>query len=209
MIESLTIMSNQEFTCLWFQKHLSKFFQSENNFFLVTGEPGAGKTTLAGSIVERLQRPMNRKQYDTLFCSLSPDIPTTATSLAVVKTLLFQLLNLRIGNMGLYYAVFKAYHQCRTTGDLKVYEDYLWTALADALAHPVDGGNELAIIVDGLDEIADSKSASIQASGAASPAALLEKLVKVTNQGRGVRLITLGSSIKMPSSSPGHSRRSS
>jgi hypothetical protein len=196
-------MSNQEFTCLWFQKHLSKFFQSENNFFLVTGEPGAGKTTLAGSIVERLQRPMNRKQYDTLFCSLSPDIPTTATSLAVVKTLLFQLLNLRIGNMGLYYAVFKAYHQCRTTGDLKVYEDYLWTALADALAHPVDGGNELAIIVDGLDEIADSKSASIQASGAASPAALLEKLVKVTNQGRGVRLITLGSSIKMPSAAKG------
>jgi hypothetical protein len=196
-------MIEQEFTCLWFQKHLSKFFHSDKNFFLVTGEPGAGKTTLAGSIVERLQRPMNRKQYDTLFCSLSPDIPTTATSLAVVKTLLFQLLNSRVGNMGLYYAVFKAYNQCRTTGDLKVYEDYLWTALADALAHPVDKSNELVIVVDGLDEIADSKSASIQASGAVSPAALLERLVTATNQGRGVKLITLGSSIKMPSSAKG------
>ncbi|KAF2036681.1 hypothetical protein EK21DRAFT_105994 [Setomelanomma holmii] len=192
-----------EFTCLWFQKHLSRFFQSENNFLLVTGEPGAGKTTIAGAIVERLQRPMNRKQYDTLFCSLSPDIPTTATSLAVVKSLLSQLLNLRVGNMGLYYAVFKAYHQCRTANDLKVYEDYLWAALADALAHPVNGGNELVVVVDGLDEIAESRSASIQASGAISPAALLEKLVSVTNQGRGVRLVTLGSSIKMPSSAKG------
>lgn len=127
----------QEFTCLWFQKHLSRFIQqTDKNFFLVTGEPGAGKTTLAGSIVERLQRPVNRKQYDTLFCTLSPDIPTTATSLAVAKTLLFQLLNLRVGNMGTYFAIFRAYHACRTTGDLKAYEDYLWQALADALAHP-------------------------------------------------------------------------
>lgn len=117
--------------------------------------------------------------------------------------LLFQLLNLRIGNMALYYAVFRAYHQCRATGDLKVYEDYLWTALADALCHPVEDSNELAIIVDGLDEIADSKSASLQAVGAISPAVLLEKLVGVTNQGQGVRLITLGSSIKMLSSTTG------
>ncbi|KAL5118848.1 hypothetical protein ACEQ8H_003170 [Pleosporales sp. CAS-2024a] len=192
-----------EFTCLWFQKHLSKFFHSESNLFLVTGEPGFGKTTIAGSIVERLQRPMNRKQYDTLFCSLSPDIPTTATSLAIVKTLLFQLLNLRVGNMGLYHAVFRAYHQCRATGDLKAYEDYLWTALGDALAHPVSGSNELVIIVDGLDEIADSKSASIQSAGGMSTAYLLEKLVGVTNKGRDVRLITLGSSIKMPSAAKG------
>ena len=97
-----TYVDNQaEFTCLWFLKHMTRFFQSDNRVFLVTGQSGAGKTTLAGSIVERLQRPMSKKQYDTLFCSLSPDIPTAATSLAVVKSLLFQLLNLRIGNMGI------------------------------------------------------------------------------------------------------------
>ena len=170
---------------------------------LVTGEAGNGKSTLAGSIVERLQRPVNKVQYDTLFVSLSPDIPTTASPLSVVKSLLSQLLNLRVGNMGLYYAVFKAYHHCRATGNLKAYEDHLWTALADALSHPVDGGNDLVVVVDGLDEIADSKSASVQASGVISPAALLEKLVSVTNQGQGVRLITLGSSINMPSSAKG------
>ena len=32
-----------EFTCIWFQKHLSKFIQSNNTFLLVTGQPGAGK----------------------------------------------------------------------------------------------------------------------------------------------------------------------
>jgi hypothetical protein len=105
--------------------------------------------------------------------------------------------------MGMYYALFKAYHQCRTSDDLKAYEECLWQALADALQHPVAGSNELVMIVDGLDEIADSNSASIQASGAFSPADLLEKLVSVTNQGVGVRLITLSSSMKMPSTVKG------
>ncbi|KAL6702907.1 hypothetical protein ACN47E_000808 [Coniothyrium glycines] len=195
--------SQVEYTCLWFQKQLSAFLQTDTPFLLVTGPSGAGKTTLAASIVERLQRPVSRKQYDTLFCSLSPDIPTTATSLAVAKTLLFQLLNLRVGNIGIYTALFRAYHQCRISDDLKSYEEHLWQALADALQHPVDGSNELVLVVDGLDEIAESSSASIQASGALSPSTLLQKLATVTNQGRGVRLITLSSSAKMPSSVKG------
>jgi anion-transporting ArsA/GET3 family ATPase len=199
-----TYVDNQaEFTCLWFNKHLTRFFQSQNRVFLVTGQSGAGKTTLAGSIVERLQRPMNRQQYDTLFCSLSPDIPTAATSLAVVKSLLFQLLNLRIGNMNMYWALFKAYNQCRNSEDVKAYEECLWQALTEALQHPAAGSNELVIVVDGLDEIAESKSASIQAMGGFSSTGLLEKLAKVTKQGRGVRLITMSSSVKLSSSTMG------
>ncbi|KAF2866793.1 hypothetical protein BDV95DRAFT_504119 [Massariosphaeria phaeospora] len=192
-----------EFTCLWFQKHLTKFLQSDKTFFLVTGQPGAGKTTLAGSIVERLQRPVNRKQVDTLFCSLSPDIPTTATSLAVVKSLLSQLLSIRVGNVDMYYALLRAYHQCRTSADLTTYEDQLWSALTDTLKHPLEGGNDLIMVVDGLDEIAESQSASIQAAGAISPSALLEKLANITKETRGVRLIALSSSIKMPSHANG------
>lgn len=192
-----------EMTCIWFQKHLSRFLQSDKSFLLVTGQPGAGKTTLAGSIVERLQRPVNRKQVDTLFCSLSPDVPTTATSLAVVKSLLSQLLSQRVGNMGMYYALFRAYHHCRTSGDLKTYEDHLWQALGDTLKQPLDGGNDLVMVVDGLDEIESSQSASIQAAGAISSAALLDKLVSVTNNGQRVRLITLSSTAKMPAQANG------
>lgn len=192
-----------EMTCIWFQKHLTRFLQSDKSFLLVTGQPGAGKTTLAGSIVERLQRPVNRKQVDTLFCSLSPDIPTTATSLAVVKSLLSQLLTQRMGNMGMYYALFRAYHQCRTSDDLASYEEHLWQALGDALSHPLDGGNDLVMVVDGLDEIESSQSASIKAAGGISSTKLLEKLVEVTNQGQGVRLITLSSNGKMPAQANG------
>ncbi|XPS69175.1 hypothetical protein M3J09_001452 [Ascochyta lentis] len=192
-----------EMTCIWFQKHLTRFLQSEKSFLLVTGQPGSGKTTLAGSIVERLQRPVNRKQVDTLFCSLSPDVPTTATSLAVVKSLLSQLLNLRVGNMGMYYALFRAYQHCRSSGDLKTYEEHLWQALEDTLKQPLEGGNDLVMVVDGLDEIESSQSASIQAAGGISSGALLDKLVSITNQGQRVRLITLSSSAKMPSQANG------
>lgn len=192
-----------EMTCIWFQKHLTRFLQSDKSFLLVTGQPGAGKTTLAGSIVERLQRPVNRKQVDTLFCSLSPDVPTTATSLAVVKSLLSQLLNQRVGNMGMYHALFRAYHDCRTSDNLKTYEEHLWQALGDALKHPLDSGNDLVMVVDGLDEIESSQSASIQAAGGISSTALLERLVKVTNEGQSVRLITLSSTAKLPAHANG------
>lgn len=192
-----------EMTCIWFQKYLTRFLQSDKSFLLVTGQPGSGKTTLAGSIVERLQRPVNRKQVDTLFCSLSPDIPTTATSLAVVKSLLCQLLNQRVGNMGIYYALFRAYHHCRASDDLQSYEEHLWNALGDALKHPLEGGNDLVMVVDGLDEIESSQSASIQAAGGISSTKLLEKLVNVTNQGQKVRLITLSSNAKMPAQANG------
>ncbi|KAF2628800.1 hypothetical protein BU25DRAFT_365743 [Macroventuria anomochaeta] len=192
-----------EMTCIWFQKYLTRFLQSDKSFLLVTGQAGAGKTTLAGSIVERLQRPVNRKQVDTLFCSLSPDIPTAATSLAVVKSLLSQLLSLRVGNMGMYYALLRAYNHCRTSGDLKTYEEHLWQALGDTLKHPLDGGNDLVMVVDGLDEIESSQSASIQAAGGISSSTLLEKLVSVTNQGQRVRLITLSSTAKLPAQANG------
>ena len=200
---SFLVDQQVEMTCIWFQKHLTQFLHSDKSFLLVTGQSGAGKTTLAGSIVERLQRPINRKQVDTLFCSLSPDVPTTATSLAVVKSLLSQLLNQRVGNMGMYYALLRAYHHCRVSGDLQTYEEHLWQALRDTLKHPLESGNDLVMVVDGLDEIESSQSASIRAAGGISSATLLEKLINVTNQGQRVRLITLSSTAKMPASANG------
>jgi DNA replication protein DnaC len=59
-----------EFTCLWFQDDLSKFIKGEDQFLLINGQPGSGKTTLAASIMDRLQRPFGRRQFSTLFCSI-------------------------------------------------------------------------------------------------------------------------------------------
>lgn len=60
-----------EHTCLWFQSHLSQFIKSNKKYFSITGPSGSGKTVLAGSIADRLQRPMGRKSFDTLFFSIS------------------------------------------------------------------------------------------------------------------------------------------
>ncbi|ORX97905.1 hypothetical protein BCR34DRAFT_628497 [Clohesyomyces aquaticus] len=189
-----------EFTCIWFQKPPSRFIQTDSTFMLVTSQPGAGKTTLAGTIVERLKRPMNRKQFDTLFCSLAPDIQSTAISIAVVKMLLYQFLNLRVGNMAMYYALYNAYHQCRLCADLTHYENHLWQALSDTLKQHNDEDGDIVIVVDGLVEIASSQSASIQSTAADfDSASLIDRLAEIASQSRGVKLVALSSSAKKPS----------
>lgn len=66
------ISDNQaEFTCMWFQKPLTRFINSKDLSFHITGQPGSGKTTLAGSIADRLQRPVAKKSYDTAYVSIS------------------------------------------------------------------------------------------------------------------------------------------
>ncbi|KAH7137970.1 NACHT domain-containing protein [Dendryphion nanum] len=175
-----------EFTCLWFQRYLPKFVQSDHSVFLVTGRPGSGKTVLAGAIAERFQRPVSRKSFDTLFCSINPEVTSHATSLGLVKSLLVQLLNLRVGNMAMYYALSQAYQLCQHIADNKAYEDQLWHALAKSLEHPLDNANELAIIVDGLDELSKDP---------AEVSAVLGRLRSAVAKGKRVRLIVTSSSL--------------
>lgn len=59
-----------EFTCIWMHDELAKFVKGTDHTLLINGQPGSGKTTLAGSLAERLQRPVSRKTYATLFCSV-------------------------------------------------------------------------------------------------------------------------------------------
>ncbi|OCL11089.1 hypothetical protein AOQ84DRAFT_425240 [Glonium stellatum] len=183
-----------EFTCLWFQKHLSRFIQSSNNHLTVTGQPGCGKTVLAASIVERLQRPLGRKSFSTLFCSINSSIPSQASVVNVVKSLLYQLLNQRVGNMRTYHALVHAYEQARCSNNADAYEEHLWQALADALKHPLENANDLVIIVDGVDEVFGGKTAA---------QTLLEKLFGVVSQGKGVKLIALSQSLSTTSHGSG------
>ncbi|KAF2727980.1 hypothetical protein EJ04DRAFT_450238 [Polyplosphaeria fusca] len=184
-----------EFTCLWFLKPLTKFVQSSDNYLLITGQPGSGKTVLAASIVERLQRPIAKKSFDTLFCSISSGIPTQATSLAVVKSLLSQLLNLRVGNMGMYHALSRAYVHCRDAKDAQSYEDHLWHALAETLKHPIEDGNDVVVVIDGLDELDTPQP---------TQAALIENLASATAHGKRVRLVALSSKLSKPSHGKGN-----
>ncbi|KAK3080786.1 hypothetical protein LTS18_013143, partial [Coniosporium uncinatum] len=186
-----------EFTCLWFQDDLTSFVKSDDQLLLVNGRPGSGKTTLAASIVERLQRPLGRRSFQTLFCSIGA-VPSQATTLHVVKALLYQLLNIRVGNMDLYRSLVESYHHARQCADPKAYEDHLWVALAQALKRPIEDGNDTILIVDGLDELASSSKTSGQD--------LLNKLAQVTSQAKRVKMIGLSQTLSVPSSTRGSQR---
>lgn len=55
-----------EFTCEWFQSHLLAFTRSHDDVLSLQGPAGCGKSVLSSWIVERLQRPLGKKGYDTL-----------------------------------------------------------------------------------------------------------------------------------------------
>ncbi|KAK7188148.1 nacht domain protein [Paraphaeosphaeria sporulosa] len=173
-----------EFTCLWFQKPLTRFINGKENFLHITGPPGSGKSTLAGSITDRLQRPFNKKPYDTAYISINASIPCEATSLALVKTLLFQLLKLRVGNVAMYYSLAWAYSESINAANGLEYEELLWKALADILKQPIEGGNDLVIVLDGIDELKGTQKATHT----------LEKLLEIITQGVRTRLVVLSTS---------------
>ena len=65
--DRLTARSRRnEYTCEWFQRQLLDFSRSNDDVLAVVGPTGCGKSVLAGWIVERLQRPLGRKTYETL-----------------------------------------------------------------------------------------------------------------------------------------------
>ncbi|KAF1964590.1 hypothetical protein BU23DRAFT_492067 [Bimuria novae-zelandiae CBS 107.79] len=189
-----TIVSDNqaEYTCLWFQKPLTRFINGKEQLLHITGQPGSGKTTLAGSITDRLQRPVNKKSYDTAYVSINASIPSQATSLALARSLLFQLLNTRVGDTALYYSLAWAYSESRNAPSANAYEELLWKALADILKQPNEGGNDLVVVVDGIDELRGAQAAS----------KTLEKLLSVITQGVNMRLIVL-STPALPTSTSG------
>lgn len=67
---TIQLAGQAEYTCLWFSKQLSSFVQGESKVMAVTGHSGCGKSVLAASVVERLQRALGRKTWSTLYYSI-------------------------------------------------------------------------------------------------------------------------------------------
>ncbi|EME41438.1 hypothetical protein DOTSEDRAFT_46432 [Dothistroma septosporum NZE10] len=184
-----------EHTCVWFSDDLAKFVKGTEHSLLINGAPGSGKTTLAAALAERLQRPVARKSYAMLFYSVGA-VPSQSSTLNVVKALLHQLLTIRVGNMHLYHAIAQAHEKSRFTQDPAKYEELLWTALEDALRHPLDKGADVVMIVEGLDELPTPNAGQ----------ALLQRLVKAVGQGVRVKLIALSQSLSLPTGVSGVQR---
>lgn len=74
------------------------------------------------------------------------DVPRDSTSLALAKSLALQLLDVRVGNVGMFDAIFEAYNH----PDSASIEAYLWTAIDAAFSK---SSEPTMIIVDGLDQV--------------------------------------------------------
>lgn len=55
-----------EYTCEWFQRYLLDFSRSKEDGLSIIGPAGCGKTVLSRWVVERLQRPLGKRTYETL-----------------------------------------------------------------------------------------------------------------------------------------------
>ena len=203
-----TRATQSEFTCEWFQSRLQDYLRSKDCVFVINGGPGCGKSYLARWIVERLQRPLSRISYSTInyvfgqfFNSLrkiemlsnfiDADVPSSATSLDMVKSLLLQLLERSVGNVDLYQSLVNVFKKSSRLGNATEVESALWTALDTALAK----SRNLIIVVDGLDEVNGGDTTAIE---------LLGRLHELTAKHDTVRTITLSRPLGKPL--PNHTR---
>ncbi|KAL9092970.1 MAG: hypothetical protein Q9159_000594 [Coniocarpon cinnabarinum] len=189
-------LANQpaDYTCVWFQSHLLNFLRSNNKVLLVEGEAGSGKSTLAQWVSDRLQRPIGRKNVATLSFAFNQTIPGQSTALAMVRTLLYQLLEQRIGDIALYEAIEHAYNELESSHDARKHEEILWTSLSKALHAMNEEGNAetLAILVDGLDECQGQKMAA---------PAISKRLQELAQKYASVKLIQFSRPLEMQMSS--------
>lgn len=170
-----------EYTCTWMQAHLNSFFKSEDKCLLVQGGSGSGKTTLANWVVDRLQRPVNRKTITTLSFFYNASVTAWGTPLAMLKTLLFQLLSQRIGDLKVFNMIMEAYMDTSRLQSAKKQEERLWDVAQKALEAICDDPNEpLAIVVDSLNEMEGQNPEANRVA---------ERLQRMVQRAPGARLI--------------------
>lgn len=142
----------EEATCMWVKPYLSRFLKGEQQALSITGKPGCGKTVLSTVINDYLQHPVGGMQYTSIMVPINARIPANTTPRAVVKMILSQMFNKRIGNLELYQILADAYNQSQRIVDEASYDNLLWDVLARSLQATRAGATELVLLVDGVDE---------------------------------------------------------
>ncbi|GCB24073.1 hypothetical protein AAWM_06958 [Aspergillus awamori] len=180
----------EENTCRWVKQALFDFVTSENKVMSIVGKPGSGKTVLASVIVDNLQHAIRGVPYKTLFVPINARLPAGTRPRAIVKAILSQLFEKRIGNVELLQILTDAFQRSKKATNDNDFDNILWNALESALVAALHGAKELVIVVDGIDEASCGESV------------LLQKLSAATTKGTNVKLITLGA--EAPAKAPGH-----
>jgi hypothetical protein len=148
-----------EFTCEWLDRPLVEFARSKDRVFTITAEAGAGKSFLFGWILERLQRRVGHHEYQAISASVDSQVPAQATQIALVKTLLLQLLEQNVGNVALFRCLANVTELGSNTSSTQDAEDALWYTLDTAL----QGLENVVLVIDGLDSLEGDDEEKIEA----------------------------------------------
>lgn len=176
------VNDRQQLTCLWVQPYLTRFLNSGRDALSITGPAGSGKTVLAGTIVDTVQRNNSRKSYTVLFVPINARTKSQATSLHVIRNLLSQLLESRVGDVELYKVLSETFEASYKAPDVATYESLLWKAFEKAIGLTLPQAKDTLIIVDGIDEVSDDPKEAQN---------LHKNLVAASSKHEKVKLITL------------------
>ncbi|KAL5360588.1 hypothetical protein BJX96DRAFT_175444 [Aspergillus floccosus] len=171
----------EELTCLWMTPYLARFLKSEKKILSISGKPGSGKTILSSVMIDNLQYPIGGVSYKPIFVPINSRVPAKSTPQGIVKTILSQIFDKRIGNVRLYQILADAYNRCEQAVEAEDYDNVIWSALENALHASLRGAKELVLVVDGLDE------------ASCGEAALVQRLKQATSGAANLKLILLGS----------------
>lgn len=173
----------EQFTCTWFQPHLTSFLKGREKVLVIEGKSGSGKTTLANWVVNRLQRQIARKHVATISFFFNSTVTAQSSSLAMLRTLLNQLLSTHIGNIDLFEAVNEAYSESKKL-NAEQQEAVMWRFFSKAL-HAVarEEKDSIAIVIDGM---SDAEPATQQSC---------KQLYDIIQKHAGVRLIQFSQSL--------------
>ncbi|KAH6993100.1 hypothetical protein EDB82DRAFT_428505 [Fusarium venenatum] len=153
-------LDRSEDTCHWIKDQLTSFLNSKDKSLNLWGEAGVGKSVLAEWVQERLARPFDYKSYTVLSYNFPWDSPKEATSLACVKSFVFQLLERSVGDVELYGRLVQAFEVYSKTSDAGRLETTLWDTLRTGIHSAERQGTSFILLSDGCDEmVGGSKSA--------------------------------------------------
>ncbi|KAH6984520.1 hypothetical protein BKA56DRAFT_481679 [Ilyonectria sp. MPI-CAGE-AT-0026] len=150
--EVLEQLDRSEDTCSWIKDTLVQFFDSNEQVLSITGSKGVGKTVLAEWVQERLARPLDHRSYAVLTYNFPYDPVKEATSMAFVKSILFQLLERNVGDVVLYGELVRAFREDSKRHDAGKLEDALWNILHSSLKASEHGDASIVIMTDGCDD---------------------------------------------------------